>query len=79
VTALDVLKIIISTNKVQIGPHISSDVVHLLFTIAEMGAESDSVFHRYEFHFSVMLHIQFMEWMFQVFDVIHRSADGDNE
>ena len=39
VTALDVLKIIISTNKVQIGPHISSDVVHLLFTIAEMGAE----------------------------------------
>ena len=46
VTALDLLKIITSTKKVQIGPHISSDVVHLLFTVAEMGAESDSVFHR---------------------------------
>ena len=57
VTALDVLKIIISTKKVQIGPHISCDVVHLLFTVAEMGAESDSVFHRFSFSVSDTIHL----------------------
>jgi hypothetical protein len=38
---LEILKIIISTSKLQIGPHISSEVVNLLFSVAEIGAKME--------------------------------------
>lgn len=41
-TALDLLKIIIS--KLPIGDHITSDVIQLLFVVAEQGAETDERF-----------------------------------
>lgn len=37
-TALDVLKVI--TSKLQLGPHISMDVLALLFSVAEVGLDS---------------------------------------
>lgn len=43
VIALEVMKIL--TSKLQIGGHITSDVINLLFTIAELGADQSSAFH----------------------------------
>eukprot|EP01038_Epipyxis_sp_PR26KG_P009793 gene9793-13175_t len=42
--SLELLKLAIS--KLQIGPHISADVVTLLFSIAELGADRENVYHR---------------------------------
>ncbi len=42
--SLELLKIAI--GKLQIGPHISRDVINLLFTLAELGADDSSVLHQ---------------------------------
>lgn len=42
--ALELLKIII--GKMTLGAHITVDILNLLFTIAELGADPKSVFHR---------------------------------
>lgn len=43
ILSLEILKIIV--GKLQIGPHVTLEVLDLLFSIAEMGAEENSVFH----------------------------------
>jgi hypothetical protein len=42
--ALELMKTVVA--KLPIGPHISADVLNLMFTIAELGADHQSVFHQ---------------------------------